>query len=167
MIEHAHRVSVDALRKLDVFAQLSDQTLRELLGSGTVRRLSTKQRLSSAPRDATEHYCVVLEGMVAIARDTASSHGTEAQPREPGRGEPLEYLGVLGPGAWFSDGFLASAASESRPSIDCIAASPATVLEMGRPVLAAVMARNEAWSGQLRAAMAEARAEFLTQQEPG
>jgi thioredoxin reductase (NADPH) len=167
MIEHAHRVSVDALRRLDVFAQLSDRTLQEILGSGTVRKLSTKQRLSSAPRDATEHYCVVLEGMVAIARDADGSHGTATQLRESVPGEPVEYLGVLGPGAWFSDGFLAPAAAERKTSIDCIAASPATVLEVGRPVLAGLMARNEAWSGQLRAAMAKARAEFLAQQEPG
>jgi thioredoxin reductase/NAD-dependent dihydropyrimidine dehydrogenase PreA subunit/CRP-like cAMP-binding protein len=166
MTPHAHRVSVDALRKLDVFTQLPAQSLQDLLVSGTVRKLSTRQRLSSAPRDATEHYCVVLEGMVAIARDTDGSHRDGTRPGEPATGEPVEYLGVLGPGAWFSDGFLAASSPESRASIDCIAASPATVLEVGRPVLAALMARHQAWSERLRAAMAKARAEFLAQQDP-
>ncbi|MBN1612540.1 MAG: NAD(P)-binding domain-containing protein [Polyangiaceae bacterium] len=167
MLEHAHRVSVDALRRLDVFAPLPDRALQDLLGSGRVRKLTTKQRLSSAPRDATEHYCVVLEGMVAIARDTGGSQSAETPSRGPAADEPVEYLGVLGPGAWFSDGFLAPSASESRPSIDCVAASPTTVLEVGRPALAALMAQHQDWTALLGATMAKARAQFLAGQEPG
>jgi thioredoxin reductase/NAD-dependent dihydropyrimidine dehydrogenase PreA subunit len=167
MTEHAHRVSVEALRKLGVFAPLPDRALQDLLGCGTVRKLSTRQRLSSAPRDATEHYCVVLEGMVAITRDPDGSPSAATRPHERAAAEPVEYLGVLGPGAWFSDGFLVPSASEQRSSLDCVAASPTTVLQVGRPVLAALMAKNEAWSGQLRASVAKSRSEFLAQQEPG
>lgn len=165
-MQHAHPVSVDALRGLDVFAQLPDPALQQLVRSGIVRKLSTKQRFSSVSRDGAEHYCVVLDGMVAIAREADSSHPVDTRHAEPATGEPAEYLGVLGRGACFSDGFLAAPSSVSGPKIDCIAASPTTVLELGRPVLSALMAKHTDWSARLSAMMAAARAQFLAQQEP-
>ena len=120
---HAPPVTVDSLPSLGVFRTLPAAALDELVREGSVRRLLPRERLAKTALAGTEDYWFVLDGMIAIAL-AASSAQTE-----------LEYLGCLGPGACFSDGYRSALPSSSGPTIDCIAVSPTTLLGVGRPVL--------------------------------
>ena len=129
---HAPPVTVDSLHSLGVFRTLPPPALGELLGRGSVRRLLPRERLAlTSPLD-TEDYWFVLDGTIAIALGASSAE--------------VEYLGCLGPGACFSDGYR-SAGSASGPTIDCIAASSATLLGVGRPALGELMQRHPSFGG--------------------
>jgi thioredoxin reductase/NAD-dependent dihydropyrimidine dehydrogenase PreA subunit len=157
----APAIDLDSLRGLGIFRGLRAPALDQLFGAGILRRLPRNERLSNLTRDAAEAYWFVLDGMVAIA--LYANRVTEASDSSQ---DGLEYLGCLGPGTCFSDGYRSIGSPPSGPSIDCIAATAATLLEVDRPQLQTLMARNGSWSNELLRRIAASRQHFLSQQEP-
>ena len=160
--EASHSVTVDALRSLAIFSDLSNPALDQLLRASQVRHLDQRERLSSLERGQDESYCFVLSGVVSIAlhRD-----GT-AVPASPGSDRPFEYVGFFAQGDLFSDGFLDCPPGPGEPVLDCMASTPAILLTASRTALAEFMGRHAAWSMRLRQQIAASRNHFLSQQEP-
>ena len=164
----APNVTVDSLRRLEVFAGLPDPSLDRLLRLSAVRRLVAKEPLSARPSpmaSGLERYCFVLEGAVAIALRDATVSELPRAAKTP-RGHTLEYIGHLRSGACFSDGFLKARSAPSLPEVDCIATTETTLLQLDAPSLAEFMSQHGSWGQSVARRVFEARAEFLSHQEP-
>jgi thioredoxin reductase/Fe-S-cluster-containing dehydrogenase component len=158
----SHKVTVESLRSMSVFADLPAPALDQLLRVSQIRNLGRSQRLSSLVRSEGESYCFVLSGIVSIAVDRQGA----AIPVVPSDQHPFEYIGFFSPGELFSDGFLDYTPGTGEPVLDCMASTPSTLLAASRPALTEIMSRHAAWSQWLSQQIAASRTHFLSQQEP-
>lgn len=164
--QNVSNVSVDTLRRLDVFSGLSATLADQLLQVSSVCQLAARQKLSSIELGPSERYCFVLSGAVAIVLQPEAAELLVPRASSRTAASDVEYIGYLEPGACFSDGFYAVKSAVNRDRIDCVATSATTLLQVESSHLAQLMAVDAAWRRQLSERVFASRNQFLTHQEP-
>ena len=164
MVQTRH-ITSDDLRQLDIFSEVPEAVLEQLLHRGTVRQLACNRRISRELETVTENYYFLLRGAMALSLQTGQSRDTIGYRKRPGLGRDHEVLGLLEAGAYFSDAYLNGHGSEAY-RLSCIATSDVSLLQFRRDSLQEWLDAEPLFRQRLAVGMAMQRDTFLARQEP-
>ena len=159
-------ISVEELRKLEAFQELTEEVLQGFLAGGAIRTLSPRTRLSMLAREYGEKYFFLLRGVLAITLDSkaqaqlADVKGSKRPPKD------RQYLGYFDAGACFSNGYLSGYGATTPSQLDCIAVNSVTLLELQCESLEALFRRQPQWHARVAESLGRTRRAFLAHQAP-
>jgi thioredoxin reductase (NADPH) len=162
------RDPLGALRRLEVFARLSDAELAALNGAAAWQHLAPGASMPRGSR-SEEHYWFVVAGQIALTLDRSRPAPVVEGQRtffKNRKDAEVDHLAFFTANDFYSDGSLFGAADEQGTRVECVALIESDVAGFPRSLLARTMRANGAWAREMNERNAALRAHYQHHKNP-